>query len=401
MTPTTNIQPLDSEDYDYIFTGTGCAALSLLMRLISSGMLIGKKVLLIDKSTKTENDRTWCFWEKGRGYFEPVVCHSWSRLNIYGPGYSETHTLDPYRYKMIRGIDFYNHCLPIITADAAITIIHEEVLSVANKNAKATVKTASGEFTATYIFNSILFHKPGPGPRIHSLLQHFKGYLIKTATPSFDPTVGTLMDFRIDQQNGTSFVYVLPLSTSEALVEYTLFSPHLLEQSQYDLALQDYISQMLKINQHKILSTEFGVIPMTNFRFPTHQGNVIYIGTAGGQTKASTGYTFSFIQKQAASIARQLAVGRFPIVPPGFADKKFRWYDSILLDVLANHKLPGSFIFTELFRKNRVTDVFRFLDNESTLWQDLKVIKVLPTGIFARAAVRQATKPPGSAVPHT
>ncbi|RYG02445.1 MAG: hypothetical protein EOO02_10565 [Chitinophagaceae bacterium] len=155
------------------------------------------------------------------------------------------------------------------------------------------------------------------------------------------------------------------------------------------------------MNTYEVVSSEFGVIPMTNHPFPSHEGRVINIGTAGGQTKPSTGYTFSFIQKQADSIASLLALRKFPVVKQNFAAKKFNWYDSILLNVLATGKLPGAYVFTELFRKNKIADVFRFLDNESTLIQDLRVIRSLPVLVFAKAAFRESTRPPGSPVLHT
>ena len=53
-----------------LFSGAGCASLSLLMRMIRSGKFTDKKILLIDKEQKNKNDRTWCFWETQNGFFE-------------------------------------------------------------------------------------------------------------------------------------------------------------------------------------------------------------------------------------------------------------------------------------------------------------------------------------------
>ncbi|MHA4843844.1 lycopene cyclase family protein [Flavitalea antarctica] len=427
--------------YDYIFTGAGCAGFSLLMRLIKSGSLKDKKVLIIDKSSKTANDRTWCFWEKKTGFFESLVHHSWDNLGIYGQEYAGTFDIAPYRYKMIRGIDFYNHCLDQIRSTPQVTMLQDEIIAIGNHGNAAFVTTTGDAFTADYVFNSTLLNHtlsqlpalkinasqwngspiihPEPGPastsaqtinsltpnpsisQYYTLLQHFKGFFIRTAADVFDPNKGTLMDFRVSQHNGTTFVYVLPLSEREALVEYTLFTAGLLSQQEYDVAIHEYIKTVLNINTYEIVSSEFGVIPMTNVPFPAYDGRVIHIGTAGGQTKPSTGYTFTSIQKQADAMASRLATNKFPIAKTTFAAKKFNWYDSILLNVLATGKLPGAFIFTELFRKNRIADVFRFLDNESSLAQDLTVIRALPVLTFAKAAVQQATKPPGSPVLHT
>ncbi len=62
-----------SQQYDYIITGAGCAGLSLAVRMIQSGKFANKKILLADADTKNKNDRTWCFWEKQEGLFEPIV----------------------------------------------------------------------------------------------------------------------------------------------------------------------------------------------------------------------------------------------------------------------------------------------------------------------------------------
>ncbi|RYF96095.1 MAG: lycopene cyclase [Chitinophagaceae bacterium] len=373
--------------FDYIFTGAGCSGLSVLTRLITEDALRNKTVLLIDRSAKDSNDRTWCYWEKGEGYFESIVHRSWDKLSVYGNDYAQTHTIHPYKYKMIRGLDFYEHCFAFIKEKTNITILREEVLGIGNTDGKAYATTPSGTFTASYVFNSILFNQPVMKAGQYHLLQHFKGFIIRTSQPSFNPVIATLMDFRISQDPGTSFVYVLPLSDNQALVEYTLFTKDLLTQPAYDKAVHDYVRQVLRISDYDVVSTEFGIIPMTNFSFPTHDGNIIHIGTAGGQTKPSTGYTFTFIQKQANFIVKMLAAGRFPVPGPSLSRKKFDWYDGTLLSVLANKKLPGSFIFTELFRKNRISDVFAFLDNETSLLQDIRVIRVLPKWIFAKAAL--------------
>ena len=106
------------------------------------------------------------------------------------------------------------------------------------------------------------------------------------------------MDFSISQQYGTTFMYVLPIAPNKALVEYTLFTEELLNDATYTIALKKYIQENLGIEEYAITHEEFGQIPMTNFTFPNQQGNIIYIGIAGGQAKGSSGYAFQFIKKQ-------------------------------------------------------------------------------------------------------
>jgi lycopene beta-cyclase len=373
--------------YDYIFTGAGCAGLSLLMRLLDHKEFAGKKILLLDKSEKSQNDRTWCFWEKKPGYFEQLVCKSWDKIWVHGEDYSEKHHSDPYRYKMIRGINFYDYCFSKLADNPAVTFLNDGVEEIGNRNGKAYVKLSSGAIVhAGYIFNSIIFQQPVVSKNVYYLLQHFKGFVVDAPAGSFNPEEAVLMDFRVPQHGATGFVYALPLTDCRALVEYTLFSKQVLVEEGYDEVLRAYLKDWLKIDAYTIVSTEFGVIPMTNYRFPVNEGNIINIGTAGGQTKGSTGYTFSFIQKHSEAIVQRMLAGRSPVVGRSFLSKRFNWYDGILLNILAGKKLPGAFIFTQLFRKNKIQDIFQFLDNESSLLQEIRIVSTLPTRVFAGAA---------------
>ncbi|RYD79564.1 MAG: lycopene cyclase [Sphingobacteriales bacterium] len=342
---------------------------------------------------KNENDRTWCFWEKTEGFFEPIVFRSWKRLGVYGKTYSGEQSIEPYCYKMIRGVDFYAYCRRIINQHPSVTWLNATVSLVGTDSTGAAfAETSAGRFTAQYIFNSILFQPLAPKKGVHHLLQHFKGFTIRTAEPVFDAEFATLMDFRVKQTDGTSFVYVLPLSTSEALVEYTVFGKAVLDQAVYDQRLDQYISRIPGIHAYEVTDTEFGVIPMTTHRFERSNGQVINIGTAGGQTKASSGYTFRFIQKQSDEIVANLESGSFPVAARDRKQKKFDWYDATLLNILSNHRLPGSRVFTSLFRGNRMQEVFAFLDNETTLKQDLSIVRALPVFPFVRAAAAEARR---------
>ncbi|MDB5196066.1 MAG: hypothetical protein JWP88_436, partial [Flaviaesturariibacter sp.] len=129
----------------------------------------------------------------------------------------------------------------------------------------------------------------------------------------------------------------------------------------------------------------FGVIPMTNAEFPRRNNNIRYIGTAGGHTKASSGYTFQFIQKETAAIVQCLEQHGHPFSKPVSAPR-FSFYDEVLLSVLYHKRLPGRDIFSRLFQKNDPKSILRFLDNETTLAEEMAIISSLPTLPFAKAA---------------
>jgi len=200
------------------------------------------------------------------------------------------------------------------------------------------------------------------------------------------------MDFTVSQKRGTAFMYVLPISSVQALVEYTLFTEKVLEQREYKTALQEYIGSKLNVREYSVTHEEVGVIPMTNYRFPRHEGKTIHIGIAGGQAKGSSGYAFQFIQKRTEKIIRSLLQHNHPFTPLSFSDKKFHLYDSVLLSVLHNRKLNGDEIFAGIFSRNSPERIFRFLDNESNIIEDIAIMGSVPGSVFLPAAVRELLK---------
>ncbi|MBZ5858021.1 lycopene cyclase family protein [Flavihumibacter profundi] len=376
-------------EYDYVFTGAGAAGLSLLMRMLLSGKFRNKTFLLVDKDRKDQNDRTWCFWERGKGLFDEIVYKSWDDVWFHGQGFSKKFRISPYRYKMIRGIDFYNHCINYIKQQENVMILFEPIKRIINKDSYAALELENGEgyYAKEFMFNSILFEEPPKDDKTQTLLQHFKGWFIETEEPFFDPSASTLMDFRVSQERGTTFVYTMPIDERKALIEYTLFSESLLDNEVYEQGLHDYIRDFLKPGNYTITEKEFGVIPMTNHRFPAGEGRVVNIGMAGGQTKSSSGYTFQFIQRHSAEMLESMLVHGTPRTQLTHSGR-FRFYDNVLLDVLTHKELSGAQVFTRLFRRNSAQRIFRFLDNDTMMVEELLLIGSLPTLPFLRAARR-------------
>ena len=375
--------------YDYIIAGAGAAGLSLVTRMITRPYFRNKRILLIDKEEKNRNDRTWCFWEKEDSFFQSIVFHQWEQLWFHGHGYDALNHIGPYRYKLIRGIDFYRHCFELIRAATNVSVRYGTIDHIVSTDAGTWIETGGEQITADYIFSSIIPERFRHKENEFHLLQHFKGWFIESDKPVFDPAAATLMDFRVPQNKGTTFVYVMPFSANNALVEFTLFSDALLPAEEYDLELRAFIRTQLKITGYTVKETEFGVIPMTNRHFPSRLNNIIYLGTAGGQTKPSSGYTFRFIQKHSARLVEAIENTGKPLLAALPGERRFRLYDSTLLNILANKKMDGATIFTDLFRKNKMTDVLQFLDNETSLSQELRLVTVLPKKLFMRAAIQQ------------
>ncbi len=377
--------------YDYIITGAGLAGLSLLMRMMQHPFFDTAQILVIDAAQKNTNDRTWCFWEKENDIFEPIVIKKWDHVSFIAPSYTNELNLSPVTYKMIRGIDLYSYVLEKAATKNNISFCTERVLAVHSDNDGAKVVLENQTLTASKIFNSILFEPANVLAQKASdyfLWQHFKGFEIKTATPVFNDAVATLMDFTVDQVDGTTFMYVMPTSPTTALVEYTLFTPNILEEEKYDKAITEYIQKTYGSIDYEVTHHEFGQIPMTNYSFVEGAGNLINIGVAGGQVKGSSGYAFHFIQEKTKTIVTDLVAGKNPLRARTFTQKKFQLYDSVLLRVLQDQKLDGATIFTAIFSNNPPDRVFRFLNNESSLLDDLHIMSSVPTRIFLPTAIQ-------------
>ncbi|MBW3546341.1 MAG: lycopene cyclase, partial [Bacteroidetes bacterium] len=223
-----------------------------------------------------------------------------------------------------------------------------------------------------------------------NLKQHFKGWVVETSAPAFDPEQLRLFDFRTPQLNSLCFFYVIPQNPQRALVEYTLFSDTLLPPEAYDTALQAYIAGVLKLGQYQIVDTEWGVIPMSTFSFPQKQGQHIFnIGSLGGASKPSTGYTFRRIQQQCQSLVQQLESGvrSFKIFSPA----RFKLYDAALLNILDKKGAQGEEVFARLFQKNPVPRLLKFLDEETNPGEELLLMNTVDKPLFLKSLLNLAT----------
>ena len=379
--------------YDFIIAGGGAAGLSLAFYL-SLSSLKNKRVLIIDKDRKNKNDRTWGFWHNRKTAFDDIVSYRFENLNFYSDFYQQKIQLGDYHYSVIRGIDFYNFIKKHLENYPDFQFLNASVTGMDHKNDKVEVATDQGTFEAGFVFSSIYDEKEILNAIASELYlrQHFKGWVIETPSPAFDPEAFTMFDFRTPQDGLMRFFYVIPHANTRALVEYTLFSEQLLEKEAYDTAIQVYIQDILKVKDYNIVEEEFGVIPMTTYKFPASQGErIINIGSLGGSSKPSSGYTFMRIQKHVQKIVKALEKGKSPVVP-AVSPPRYRFYDAVLLNILKNRGGLAEKLFSYMFKNNSVRQLFRFLDEEGGLPNDLKIITSLPPGPFLKSTLEHFLK---------
>ena len=371
------------QHYHYIFTGSGLSALMIVYEMLLSGKFEDKSILLIDENTKKVNDRTWCFWDEDN-LFDEIVSKKWNQAVFANEKFNRVLELAPYQYKKINGLDFYELVFKKISKHKNIHFLNQKVVDFTELGNHCIVKTEQETFTCNKIFNSIynpeVVTTQTKFPLIH---QHFIGWFIKSKESVFTPNCATFMDFSVEQKGNTRFMYVLPTLKNEALLEYTLFSKDLLLREEYEAEIQKYIEN-LGITEYEIIEKEQGNIPMTCYPFWKHNTkNIINIGSAGGWTKASTGYTFKNASKKSKALVQFLkSESDFT----KFHKKdKFWFYDLLLLDILSSKNELGSKIFSSMFRSGNSTVIFKFLDEETSIWEDLQVIWKCPKMIFVKA----------------
>lgn len=376
--------------FHYIFTGSGLAALMTVYEMILSGKFEEKTILLIDTDPKKTNDRTWCFWDENQ-LFEPIVSKKWGKALFADTNFERELDLHPYQYKMIKGLDFYTLVSDAISKHENIQFVNQKVLDFQELGKHCVVKTDIETFTCNKIFNSIfnadLVKKQSKYPLLQ---QHFIGWFIKSKEAVFNPNCATFMDFSVEQKGKTRFMYILPTSETEALIEYTLFSKDLLTTEEYESEIESYI-QKLGISDYEIIEKEQGNIPMTSYKFWKHNSkNTINIGSAGGWTKASTGYTFKNTSKKSKALVK------FLLTKNNFRNfhkqDKFWFYDLLFLDVLSRRNDLGHKVFSALFKKGNPALIFKFLDEETTFSEDLKVIWKCPKGLFVKSLLMRIFK---------
>ncbi|MEN8883245.1 MAG: lycopene cyclase family protein [Flavobacteriaceae bacterium] len=376
------------QEHDYIITGTGASGLMLAYRMAKDPFFDHKSILIIDKEKKYSNDRTWCFWENGVGEWDDIIHKSWKKIAFKSKSFKNEFTLKSYSYKMIRSASFYKKMWDFIATKNNITFVEDTVINISHKKHGASVLTLKTEYHTLKLINSIAIDKDYKQQVKFPLLQqHFLGWFIETKEDTFNDSVATFMDFTVNQKRNTRFMYVLPQTSKIALFEFTLFSKKLLPKEEYEREIRKYLEQR-SITDYKIIEKEYGIIPMTSYRFwRQNSNNVLFIGTIGGWTKASTGFTFMNTTKKTKKVIDFIKTGK------SFRSfrkpTRFWYYDLFLIDILSRHNHIGASIFSKLFKRNSIQSIFKFLDEESNFIQDLKIMLTMPFYRFTWAFIRR------------
>ena len=351
------------KEFDYVILGGGCAGLSLAYQLDINNKIKNKTLAIVEMREEYKRDKTWSFWKITDHNFDDCIIKSWNNFTINIK--SETYEVlnKEYPYQTIDSGLFYQKILKQLKQ---------------NKNIEYFKNTNELKLENSIIFNSF----PKKENHENELWQHFKGLEIETSKNIFDDEIFNLMDFDCDQKKNVHFFYTLPFAKNRALIETTWLSK-MNDKSleDYDIQLETYIKDTLKIKDYKINYEEEGAIPLFYPRNKVDK-NKINIGSSGGMTRLSTGYTFLNIQEHSKYLVNN--IDQIQNVKPYHIGKKYEFLDKIFLNVLKSHpdKMPE--IFFNMF-KAPPKKVIKFLSNKSNIFDDLSIIFKMPKWIFVKS----------------
>ncbi|MDC0472645.1 lycopene cyclase family protein [Pelagibacteraceae bacterium] len=355
------------KEFDYIIIGGGCSGLSLAYELQITKKLENKSLAIIEIRSDYKRDKTWSFWKVFDHNFDDCVIKSWNNFTINSTLKSQELRSQKFPYQSVDSGLFYKKIIDLLSK---------------NKNIQFFKNLDQINTTDSFIFNSIpekqkVYGTPDP----KRMWQHFKGIEIETDKDIFDDEIINLMDFNCEQRNNVHFFYTLPFEKNRALIETTWLSLIDSSLNDYDKQIDSYIKKNLGIKKFKINYEEEGAIPL--FRpINVCEKNKMNIGSAGGMTRLSTGYTFLNIQEHSRYICENIdKIEELKIYNFG---KKYEFLDNIFLRVLKEKPDIMPDIFFNMFKASPDT-VIKFLSNKSNILEDLSVILKMPKLTFIKA----------------
>lgn len=368
------------DHYDFIVAGAGCAGLSLVNYLLESS-LQSSRILLIDPNTSIPN-KTWCYWSEDPLAIHPLgKAHFWKSISVSSHGNQVSKSLDKLNYFHLTSEDFYSLLLSKLHQHPSITFLTDEVTHFNQQNDKVEVITQSGKkLVANRVFDSIGFKKRSKPV----LKQVFLGWKINTKKEVFNPKEVTLMDIK-PSSGQFEFFYILPFSTTHALVEYTTYSTSPVDQVVLQKELETYLSKKLGIDEFEVSYEEKGSIPMTTqLGTESSHSRIIPIGTAAGWIKASTGYGFATIQEKCQALVQQLEKNK-PHRIDLTHSTRFDFYDNILLTIAHNWPEKLEQVFMNLFQTSSGDEILNFLGEKTSIPDEIQLLSRLKFPPFIKS----------------
>ena len=366
-------------DFDVLIAGGGLSGLTLAAHLAAGPDL---SVLVVDDGAAPP-DGGWAFWSAAPGLLDAAVSRSFDRVRVHAAGFSGVLPLGRYRYQAVRRADLARVVAELIGQRLAFEVRRGHVERFGTAGSLAEVAVDGRVIRASWAFDSV--SRALAGARVDGHLA-FTGWEVCCQHDAFDPDVPVLFDFRVPQGAGARFAYVLPYGPRRALVELTEFTGARQRPATTGAELRRYLAAT---GPYEVRRTESAVLPLRAARPRRVSGRVMAIGASAGLIKASTGYAYQRIQRDCAAIAASLARHGHPLaVPP--PHRRHRLLDALLLAVLDRDPAQLERAFARLFAGGPAERVLRFLDEDTSRYEEARLVANLPPGPYLRAAARHS-----------
>ena len=372
--------------FDYIIIGAGCSGLSLAFEMNANNLFENKTCAIIDKRENFNRDKIWSYWGVDTHSFNDCLINKWNKFIVKNNNEEIILNCEDFEYQSIDSGKFYKKILDNLSTNQNVKFfLNKSIDRVYENNNEVTLHSGDEIFRSNLVFNSSLDNKSSLE---HELFQHFYGCEIELDEPINLPEYPVLMDLNCSQDNWVHFFYTLPMGVGKIFIESTWISDQKnFLTTRYLSEINSYINDNFNYKKkYQIKYSEMGSIPMHHYQNNIGNKKIIPIGTSANLTRKSTGYTFLNIQKSVKKIVSDILQNK--IVNISNLNIKYNFLDNIFINVLLEKRSEMRNIFFNLFKKNKTKDIVNFLSNNSSLYEDFKIIFSMPKLIFIKKLLK-------------
>tara|TARA_B100001059_G_scaffold107707_1_gene107397 strand:- start:1155 stop:2390 length:1236 start_codon:yes stop_codon:yes gene_type:complete len=393
VVPCLSTTPQSEYKADLVMVGVGLSSCSLVLALIEAGY--SGEIVMLEQADVVNTNKTWCYWSDKHmpRYLSPLVSKRWRHWRVAETKQSVSN--NEHGYHCIKAADFFDYCFERFANHGKVTMLFNKAVDdIAVGTSTVTVRSDDFSITAIHGFDS----RPPSLTNVGrgSLLQCFTGAWVESTKPIFCPQTAHLMADIKTVGDAIEFIYILPLSRREALIEVTQFSPKaksLKHLKQLTLEVLDTFG----LGSEDVTGWEGGILPMTTHIDPTivdEKGSNTSnqwrnIGIRGNCIRAATGYAFSQIQQDSQRIARQITgqkIATYEEKTISLNAGLYTWLDSIFLMALTQRPELAPEVFKRMARGTTGEQFARFMTERASALDLIKVIGSMPKRAFVRAA---------------
>ena len=282
-----------------VILGAGLSGLLTAWRCLELNPKL--KITLIDANSEIAGDHTWSFNLNDidtelQKWVRPFIAHQWDAYDVKFPTRQRTLNIT---YCTGNSETLKSCVRPLIDSGRLSLKLNSRVQDIGED---IVFLEGGEEIQSALILDARGFE---PNPERYLGYQKFVGHVIRTEQPH-GVERPIIMDATVPQLGGYRFVYCLPYSDTELLVEDTYYTDGAdMKSQEVDARIRDYIESQLNITSYEVARRETGILPITIAIKPDVYAPMS-IGIRGGYYHAVTGYSFPDAAKVADKLAHQI-----------------------------------------------------------------------------------------------